>query len=229
MFKGRHFEPEVIIVAVRWYLTYKLSYRDISKIMAERRISVNYTTISRWVERYAPDFEKKWQRFAHLIGPSWRVDETYIKVSGQWTYLYRGVDKHGRSLASHLSRRRSVGAAKAFLRKASRTHGRRPRTVTLDGYAASHRAVREFSREERRRKRIVIRSSKYLNNLIEQDHRAVKSRIGPMLGFKSFACAGTTLAGIELLHRISQGQYDLRKLRVEGKTVPEIWLAVLTA
>ena len=157
------------------------------------------------------------------------MDETYIKVSGQWTYLYCGVDKRGRSVVSHLSRRRTVGAAKAFLRKAFRTHGRRPRTVTLDGYAASHRAVREFSREERRRRRIAIRSSKYLNNLIEQDHRAIKSRIGPMLGFKSFTCARTTLAGVELMHRIAQGQYDLRRLGIEGKTAPEVWLAVLTA
>jgi transposase-like protein len=229
MFKGRHFEPEVIIVSVRWYLEYKLSYSDISRMMAERRISVDPSTICRWVQRYAPEFEKKWQRFAHLIGPSWRVDETYIKVSGQWTYLYRGVDKRGRSVVSHLSRRRTVGAAKAFLRKASRTHGRRPRTVTLDGYAASHRAVREFSREERRRRRITIRSSKYLNNLIEQDHRAIKSRIGPMLGFKNFSCAGTTLAGVELLHRIRQGQFAIKHLGVTGNTTPEIWRAVLAA
>ena len=112
MFKGRHFEPEVIIVSVRWYLKYKLSTADISEMMAERGISVDPSTIWRWVKRYAPDFEKKWQRFASLIGPSWRVDETYIKVKGKQTYLYRGVDKRGRSVVSHLSRRRNVKAMK---------------------------------------------------------------------------------------------------------------------
>jgi len=228
MFKGRHFEPEAIIVSVRWYLTYKLSYRDISQMMAERRIAVDQSTISRWVKRYSPDFEKKWERYACFIGPSWRVDETYIKVKGKWTYLYRGVDKHGQSVVSHLSRRRTVHAMKTFLRKACKAHGRTPRTVTLDGYQASHRAVREFSDERRRRRRpIAIRSSRYLNNLIEQDHRAIKSRTRPMLGFKVFSSARITLAGVELLHRIRQGQFDLAHLGVAGKTVPEIWNAVL--
>jgi len=228
MFKGRHFEPEVIIVSVRWYLEYKLSYRDISRMMAERRISVDPATIFRWVQRYAPEFEKQWQRYAHLIGPSWRVDETYIKVKGEWTYLYRGVDKRGRSVISHLSRRRTVGAAKTFLRQASATHGRVPLKVTLDGYQASHRAVREFSAERRRRRRpITIRSSKYLNNLIEQDHYAIKGRVGPMLGFKTFSSARITLAGVELAHRIRQGQFDLKSLGTDGKTTPEIWNAVL--
>jgi|SRR5436190_517964 len=229
MFKGRHFEPEVIIVSVRWYLKYKLSTADISEMMAERGISVDPSTIWRWVKRYAPDFEKKWQRFASLIGPSWRVDETYIKVKGKQTYLYRGVDKRGRSVVSHLSRRRNVKAMKRFLRRASEVHGRKPKTVTLDGYQASHRAVREFSQESRRRKPIKIRSSKYLNNLIEQDHRAIKSRTGPMLGFKNFASARITLAGVELLHRIRQGQFNLKHLGVIGKTEPEIWNAVLAA
>jgi len=229
MFKGRHFEPEVIIVSVRWYLEYKLSYADISRMMAERRISVDPSTIFRWVKRYAPEFEKKWQRYAHLIGPSWRVDETSLKVKGEPVYLYRGVDKRGRSVTSHLSRRRNVDAMKRFLDQASKTHGRIPLKVTLDGYQASHRAVREFSAERRRRKSIAIRSTKYLNNLIEQDHRAIKGRIGPMLGFKEFVSARITLAGVELLHRIRQGQFDLKRLGVAEKTTPEIWKAVLTA
>src|ERR1035441_1061800 len=167
LFKGRHFLAEVIVVFVRLYLEYKLSSRDISRLMAEREISVDHSTILRWVRRYAPEFEKKWHRYARLIGPSWRVDETYAKVGGTWTYLYRGVDKSGKSTVSHLSRNRTVGAAKTYLRKATRAHARRPHSVTLDGYAASHRAVREFS--EHPPGPIMIRSSKYLNNLIEQD------------------------------------------------------------
>jgi transposase-like protein len=136
LFKGRHFLAEVIVVSVRWYLEYKLSSRDISRLLAEREISVDHSTILRWVRRYAPEFEKKWHRYAHLIGPSWRVDETYVKVGGIWTYLYRGVDKSGRSTVSHLSRNRTVGAAKTYLRKATRAHTRWPHTVTLDGYPA---------------------------------------------------------------------------------------------
>jgi transposase-like protein len=198
--------------------------------MAERGISVDRSTILRWV-RYALEFEKKWHRYARLIGPSWRVDETYLKVGGTWTYLYRGVDKSGKSTVSHLSRNRTVGAAKTYLRKATRAHTRRPHTVTLDGYAASHRAVREFSEHPPGRP-ITIRSSKYLNNLIEQgeqDDRAIKSRIGPMLGFKDFVSAQITLAGVELVHRIRQEQFALRKLGVAKKTAPDIWNAVLAA
>jgi transposase-like protein len=107
-------------------------------------------------------------------------------------------------------------------------HTRWPHTVTLDGYAASHRTVREFSEHSPGRP-ITIRSSKYLNDLIEQDHRAIKSRVGPMLGFKDFVSAQITLAGVELLHRIRQGQFALRKLGVAEKTAPEIWNAVLAA
>jgi hypothetical protein len=117
LFKGRHFLAEVIVVSVRWYLEYKLSSRDISRLMAEREISIDHSTILRWVRRYAPEFEKKWHRYAHLIGPSWRVDETYVKVGCTWTYLYRGVDKSGKSTVSYLSRNRTVGAAKTYLRK----------------------------------------------------------------------------------------------------------------
>jgi transposase-like protein len=175
-----------------------------------------------------PNLRKKWHRYAHLIGPSWRVDETYVKVGGSWTYLYRGVDKSGKSTVSHLSSRRTVGAAKTYLRRATRAHTRRPHTVTLDGYAASHRAVREFSEHSPGRP-ITIRSSKYLNNLIEQDHRAIKSRVGPMLGFMDFVSAQITLAGVELLHRIRQGQFALRKLGVANKTAPAVWNAVLAA
>jgi transposase-like protein len=193
LFKGRHVLAEVIVVSVRWYLEYKLSSRDISRLMAEREINVDHSTILRWVRRYA---EKKWHRYARLIGPSWRVDETYVKG---WRHmdvsLSRRVDKSGKSTVSHLSRKRTVGAAKTYLGKATRAHTRWPHTVTLDGYAASHRAVRKNSPSTRRGDRSRSAPSKYLNNLIEQDHRAIKSRIGPMLGFKDFVSAQITLAG----------------------------------
>jgi len=145
LFAGRHFDREVIILCVRWYLRFKLSYRDLVEMMAERGLDLAHTTILRWVRRYVPEFIKHWNRFRKPVGRSWRVDETYIKVRGQWTYLYRAVDKAGQTVDFRLSKRRDVAAAKAFFRKAIRHEGRPPQTITLDGYAASHRAVREMA------------------------------------------------------------------------------------
>ena len=128
-----------------------------------------------------------------------------------------------------LSARRDVTAAKAFFRKAIKGQGPLPRTITLDGYAASHRAVREMEAEGQMPTDTKPRSSKYLNNLIEQDHRGVKARIGPMLGFKRFRTAAVTIAGIELLRRIRKGQFNLRRLRLNSRSAPASWNAVLSA
>jgi transposase-like protein len=135
LFKGRHFDREVIVLCVRWYLRFKLSYRDLVEMMAERNLSLAHTTIMRWVHDYAPEFERRWNRFARPAGSSWRVDETYVKISGKWVYLYRAVDSAGRTVDFRLSRKRDVGAAKAFFRKAIKSQGSTPRTITLDGYA----------------------------------------------------------------------------------------------
>ena len=229
LFKGRHFDREIIILCVRWYLRFKLSFRDLVKMMAERGIELAHTTIMRWIQRYVPEFEKRWNRFACKAGRSWRVDETYVKIKGRWTYLYRAVDSAGKTIDFLLRAKRDVTAAKAFFRQAFKNQGRLPRAITLDGYQASHRAAREILSEHRRGKRTKLRSSKYLNNLIEQDHRSIKLRLGPMLGFKRFWHASITIAGIELMHRIRKGQFVLGKLRVAGKTAPEIWTAVLSA
>jgi transposase-like protein len=131
-----------------------------------------------------------------VVGGSWRCDETYIKVKGRWTYLYRAVDKQGRTVEFLLSEKRDVAAAKRFFRKAMKTNGA-PRVITLDAYAASHRAVRELKADGRLPARVRLRSSKYLNNTSEQDHRRVKQRIRPMLGFKNFDRAAVTISGIE--------------------------------
>jgi transposase-like protein len=143
LFKGRHFDQQVIIICVRWYLSYKLSSRDLVSMMDKRGVELAHTTILRWVHRYVPEFEKRCSRYARTVGGSWRSDETYIKVNGRWTYLYRAIDKQGRTVDFRLSERRDVAAAKAFFRKAIRHHGT-PRVITLDAYAASHRAVREL-------------------------------------------------------------------------------------
>src|SRR6476659_6213281 len=143
LFKGRHFDQEIIILCVRWYLSFKLSSRDLVQMMSERGIRLVHTTILRWVQRYVPEFEKCWSKYARPVGGAWRCDETYIKVKGRWTYLYRAVDKQGRTVDFLLSEHRDVAAAKAFFRKAMK-HNRTPRVITLDAYAASHRAVREM-------------------------------------------------------------------------------------
>src|ERR1700678_3755255 len=184
-FEGRHFDEEVITLCVRWYLRFKLSLRDLVEMMAERGLSIAHTTIMRWVQHYAPEFEKRWRRYARLVGRSWRVDETYVKIKGVWHYLYRAVDRAGRTVDFRLSARRDVAAAKAFFRKALKSQHRPPQTITLDGYAASHRAVRELKADGSLPTETRLRSSKYLNNLIKQDHRGVKQRIATMLASRA--------------------------------------------
>ena len=229
LFKGRHFDREIIVLCVRWYLRFKLSFRDLVEMMAERGVDLAHTTIMRWVQRYAPEFVKRWDRFACKAGRSWRVDETYVKIRGRWTYLYRAVDSAGRTVDFLLRAKRDVAAAKVFFRRAFKSQGRLPRAVTLDGYQASHRAAREVLGEHRRGERTKLRSSKYLNNLIEQDHRSVKLRLAPMLGFKRFRNTSITISGIELVHRIRKGQFALGRFRAANKTAPEIWNAILAA
>jgi transposase-like protein len=229
LFEGRHFDREIIVLCVRWYLRFKLSFRDLVEMMAERGLSMAHTTIMRWVHHYAPEFERRWNRFARSAGSSWRVDETYVKIRGSWVYLYLAVDREGKTVDFRLSTKRDVAAPKAFLRKAIKSQGSTPRTITLDGYAASHRAVREMTAEGQLPADTKLRSSKYLNNLIEQDHRGAKLRIGPMLGFKRFKTAAVTIAGVELLRRIHKGQFNLGRLRLKDRSAPAIWNAVLAA
>jgi len=207
LFRGRHFDHTVIILCVRWYITYKLSYRDLVEMMAERGIALAHTTILRWVQRYVPEFEKRWSCYARPVGTSWRVDETYVRVRGQWNYLYRAVDKQALTVDFLLSKHRDIAAAKRFFTRAVQQHGA-PERITLDGYPATHSAVAELKESKVLRPEVRVWTSKYLNNIIEQDHRRVKQRIYPMLGFKNFENATVTISGIELAQKIRKQQFD---------------------
>ncbi len=228
LFKGRHFDRLLIIQSVRWYITYKLSYRDVCEMMDERGVTVVHTTVMRWVQHYVPVFEKRWMKYARPTGLSWRVDETYIKVKGKWTYLYRAVDKQGRTVDFLLSEKRDMAAAKRFFIKAIQNN-EAPAKITLDGYEASHRAVAELKAEGVLPESVEVRTSKYLNNLVEQDHRRVKQRYYPMLGFKSIINAAVTLSGIELAQKIKKGQFNTASISQAGAGVPQVWAAVLAA
>jgi len=229
IFRGRHFVPSIIILCVRWYITYKLSSRDICEMMTERGINVVHTTILRWVQKYVPEFEKKWDPYSRPVGSSWRVDETYIKIRGAWKYLYRAVEKEGLTVDFLLSEHRDIDAAKRFFTQAIEKH-EAPAKITLDGYEASHQAVGDLKRTCILPDNTLVRTSKYLNNIIEQDHRRIKQRIRPMLGFKVINKAAITISGIELAQKIKKGQYNLSVLN-QGEQIPvhQMWEAVLAA
>src|SRR5450631_2276921 len=176
MYRKRVFDADIIELCVRWYVTYRLSYRDLVEMMAERGVKVAHSTILRWVTWYVPEFEKRWRRFARTVGTSWRVDETYVSIKAKWHYLYRAVDKHGKTVDFLLRRDRGIAAAQAFFRKAlDSTLPRVPRKVTLDGHVPSRRALWLLRREHPCWRNVTVRTNKYLNNLIEQDHRAISS------------------------------------------------------
>jgi putative transposase len=211
-FKGSHFEREVILWGIRWYVAYPISYRQLEEMLEERGVEVDHSTLNRWVMKYVPLLDQQFRVRKRPVGSSWRLDETYVKVKGNWKYLYRAVDKAGATVDFLLTAKRDRKAALRFLRKAINQHGV-PETITIDKSGANTAAIESYNEENEAD--IEIRQNKYLNNIVEQDHRAVKRVARPMLGFKSFRSAATTLAGVELMHMIRKGQ-----LRVTGKLRP---------
>ena len=212
MFKGRHFEQSVILLCVRWYLSYGLSLRDLKEMMAERGISVDHSTIHRWVVHFAPLLADRFNRRKRAVTGKWHADETYIKVRGRWTYLYRAIDSNGDTVEFRLSEHRDLSAAKRFFRKAFARHGR-PERIIIDGSQTNREAIiscdttsRLQDRPCRRPESVCIQQSQYLNNRIEHDHRRIKRRVRPMLGFKSFKSAVATLSGIEMIHMLRKRQ-----------------------
>jgi putative transposase len=202
-FKGAHFPQEIILTGVRWYVAYPLSTRHVEELMRERGVHVDHSTINRWVIKYSPQLAEAFHRRKRPVGRSWRLDETYIRVKGEWRYLYRAVDKHGQTIDFLLTEHRDQEAALRFLKRAIRRYGV-PEKITIDGSDANEAAIKCYNEEHGTN--IIIRQVKYLNNIIEQDHRAVKRVTRPMLGFKSFEAAQSTLAGVELMHMIKKGQ-----------------------
>jgi putative transposase len=216
-FKGAHFPQEIILTGVRWYVAYPLSTRHVEELMLERGVHVDHATINRWVIKYSPQLEAAFHRRKRPVWVSWRMDETYIRVKGEWRYLYRAVDKYGQTIDFLLTEHRDKTAALRFLTQAIRRHGV-PETITIDGSEANAAAIKCYNEEHGTH--IIIRQVKYLNNMVEQDHRGVKRVTRPMLGFKSFAAAQDTLAGIELMHMIKKGQMVV-KAGGEGLTAAE--------
>jgi IS6 family transposase len=208
-FKWRHYESEIILLCVRWYLRYALSYRDLEEMMRERNLTVDHTTIYRWVQAYAPELEKRIRPHLRLTNDSYRVDETYVKVKGAWKYLYRAVDSTGQTIDFMLSAKRDKKAAKRFFRKMLKAPKHpSPRVINVDKNQAYPPAVEELKKEGVLSTASQLRRCKYLNNIVEQDHRFIKRRVNPGLGFFSFKTAQRTIGGYEAMHMVRKGQVE---------------------
>jgi putative transposase len=213
-FKGRHFPKAIILMAVRWYVAYALSYRDIEELLNERGVKIDHATVQRWVVEYSPELMEQARKVMKSSANSWRMDETYIKVKGEWVYLYRAVDKFGNTIDFMLSKKRDKPAATRFFTQAI-GHAGIPKKVAIDKSGANMAGISAINDQltglGNFAMLITVYQSKYLNNIVEQDHRFIKKITRPMLGFKSFASAEATLAGIELHHIIRKGQLDLEE------------------
>ena len=213
-FKWRHYAPDVILLCVRWYCRYALSYRDLEEIMCERGLTVDHSTVFRWVQRYAPEINKRIRQHLKMSGTSYRVDETYVKVGKAWKYLYRAVDKEGNTIEFMLSAKRDIAAAKRFFKKMMRAdHRRLPFSISTDKHASYPEAFTASQEEKILPFDCRLRRTKYLNNVIEQDHRAVRRRWRAMQCFRSFHTAERTLEGVEALHMMHKGQVK----RLDGR------------
>jgi transposase-like protein len=186
-------------------VAYPLSLRHVEELMAERGVDVDHATVHRWALRMLPVLATIFRRRKRPVGRSWRMDETYIKVSGQWKYLYRAVDRDGDTVDFLLTARRDLAAARRFLERAINLHDV-PEKITIDKSGANTAAIESVKTDAC--VDILMRQNKYLNNIVEQDHRAIKRITRPMLGFKSFWSARIIIAGIETMHMIKKGQLD---------------------
>jgi len=207
LFKWRQFEPEVILLAVGWYLRFSLSYRDVEELLVERGLSADHVTVWRCVQRYAPELDRRLRKRLKATNDSWRVAETYIRVKGKWVYLYRAVDSTGATIDFLLSAKRDAAAAERFLAKAlSGANHPAPRVINTDKHAGYPPAIAQLKVEGALKENCRHRPVQYLNNVLEQDHRTIKRRVRGSQHFRSFWGAWRTIAGYEAIHMIRKGQ-----------------------
>jgi putative transposase len=203
-----HYPLEVMLVCVRWYAAYPLSFLHIEEMMIERGVFVDPSTVHRWALKILPVLALVFRRRKRPVGGSWRMDKTYVKVCGQWKYLYRAVDRDDHTVDFLLRAHRDEAAAQRFLERAMDLHGV-PEKITIDKSGANTAAIVSIQADSGLP--IELRQSKYLNNIVEQDHRAFERVVRPMLGFTSFACARILIASIETMHMIRKGQLGNNK------------------
>jgi IS6 family transposase len=216
VFKWRQSEPEIILCAVRWYLRYSLSLRNVEELLIERGLGADHTTVWRWVQRYAPEFERRMRRHLKSTNKSWRVDETYVRVKGRWCYLYRAIDSAGATIDFLLSALRDADAAKRLFRNALKDPSHlQPRVINTDLAAIYSSAISDIKKDGTLRRRCRHRPVQYLNNILEQDHRAIKRRVNAKQGFREFQAARRTIQGYEAIHILRKGQVR----RVSGEDV----------
>jgi transposase-like protein len=207
LFKGRQFTAEIILWAIRWYLQFPISYRDLARMFSHRGVHVDHTTLFRWIQACAPELDKRIRPHRRMTNGSWRVDETYIRVKGKWVYLYRAVDATGQTFDFLLSPKRDAAAARRFFHKAlGQPHTVNPRTIKVDKNAAYPIAAKAMKRDAKLWRFAKLRQVKFLNNIVEQDHRRIKRLVRPGLGFKSFVTASRTAAGYEAMAMIRKNQ-----------------------
>jgi transposase-like protein len=205
LFKGRQFTAEIILWAVRWCLQFPISYRDLERTFSDRGVQVDPTTLFRWIQAYAPELDKRIRPHLRMTNGSSRVDEIYIRV--KWVYLYRAVDATGQTVDFLLSPERDAVAARRFFRTAlKQSHTVSPRTITVDKNAAYPTAVKTMKQRGELWRFAKLRQVKFLNNIVEQDHRRIRRLVRPALGFKSFTSASQTIAGYEAMAMIRKGQ-----------------------
>jgi len=204
-FKGFCYSPHIIMVCLYMKFRFSLSYRDIEELCQLRGLTIDHATLQRWVMKFASFLDGRFRSRKNAANVSWRMDETYIKVKGQWTYLYRAVDKYGATIDFLLRNKRDKQAAKSFFKKAIKQHGK-PYKINIDKSGANKAALDTINQSYDESAKIIIRQNKYLNNMVEQDHRFIKKRTKLCLGFKSFHGAHQTIKGIEILHMIKKGQ-----------------------
>jgi transposase-like protein len=202
-FAGFCFPPEVIVLSVRWYLRFALSYRDVEELLAERGIEVDHTTVYRWVQRFAPLLAEAARPCRHAVGDRWQVDETYVKVAGRWRYVYRAIDQFGQVVDVFVSPRRDGRAARRFFEQAIGTTKITPAEVVTDKAPVYPAVVEELLAAA------WHCTDRYANNHIESDHGRLKSRLRPMRGLKQDRSAKVIIAGHAFVQNLRRGHYEL--------------------